>query len=98
MIGRIAAIVSAATCAGLVLSFVWSISANETAFATVRAISTDNAVVSQPSAPRSCNDFEDWFLNATCSKAHAKRSARTKHHVATFVSSHAADQIASAKR
>jgi hypothetical protein len=98
MIGRIAAIIGAATCAGLVISFVWSLSTNEKAFATVRAPATDNSVVSQPPAQRTCGDFEDWFLNAACSKAHAKHTARTKHHVATFVSSRAADQIVSAKR
>jgi hypothetical protein len=37
---------------------------------------------SQPLAERSCAAFETWFLDPTCNKAHAKKVARTKHHLA----------------
>jgi hypothetical protein len=99
MIKRIAAIISVATCAGLIMTFVPQLSTIEKAFATAHAVSTHNSAVDQPPAERSCSDFDFWFLNSTCSKVRTKRAARTKHHVATFVSGHSVDaQIASAKR
>jgi hypothetical protein len=93
MIERIAAIVSAAICAGLIITFVPPLLTPETAFATVRAAPTDDSAVSQPRLQRSCDDFESWFLNPACSKARAKHTARTKHRVATF----ATDRLASAR-
>jgi hypothetical protein len=98
MIKRIAAIISAATCVGLIIALVPQLSTIEKAFATARAVPAHNSAVDQ--APeRSCDDFEFRFLNSICSKMRTKRAARTKHHVATFVSNHLADaQIASAKR
>jgi len=99
MIKGIATIISAATCVGLIIALVPQLSTIEKAFATARAAPTHNSAVDQPPAKRWCNDFEFWFLNSTCSKVRTRHAARTKHHVATFVSNHLVDaQIASAKR
>jgi hypothetical protein len=108
MIKRIAAIISAATCAGLIITFVPLLSTIETAFATVRAVSKGDFAankprdysVSQPLAQRSSDDFDVWFLNSNRPKGHAKHAGRTKRpHVATFVSGNLASaQISPAKR
>src|ERR1700726_2011065 len=96
MIRRIVAIIAAVTCAGLIVTFVPRLSTIGEAFAKARAVSTDNSAVNQPQAQYSCDDFEFWFLNPSCSKVRAKHAARTKHRVATFLSGHAAGaQIAS---
>jgi hypothetical protein len=107
MIKRIAAIVSAAVCAGLIITFVPPLSTIETAFATVHAASKGDfaankprdSSVSQPLA-HSFDDFDVWFLNSNRAKGHAKHAARTKRRqVATFVSGNLASaQIPPAKR
>jgi hypothetical protein len=108
MIKRIAAMISAATCVGLIATFVLPISTIETAFATVHAVSKGDSAVdkprdtsaNQPRAQRCCDDFDVWFLNSTHSKGRAKHTARTKQHrVATFVAGNPASaQISPAKR
>jgi hypothetical protein len=108
MIKRIAAIISAATCVGLIATFVLPLSTIETAFATVHAASKSDFAVNkprdtsenQPRAQRCCDDFDVWFLNSTHPKGRAKHIARTKQHrVATFVAGNLASaHIASAKR
>jgi hypothetical protein len=63
-------------------------SAIETAFASLRASSTENAAMDQPKAQGSCDDLEFAFLNRTCSKRHSMHAGRRHHRVATFVIGH----------
>jgi hypothetical protein len=108
MIKRIAAIISAAACVGLIATFVLPLSTIETAFATVGAASKGDAAVNkprdasanQPLAQRCCDDFDVWFLNSPRSKGRVKHTARTKQHrVATFISGNLASaQIPPGKR
>jgi hypothetical protein len=108
MIKRIAVMISAATCVGVIATFVLPLSTIETAFATVHAASKGDFAVNkprdtsanQPRAQRCCDDFDIWFLNSTHSKGRAKHTARTKpHRVATFVAGNLASaQISPAKR
>jgi hypothetical protein len=99
MFKKVFAIVSVAICAGLFITFAPQLLRAEKAFASVRAAPADDTEAKQPLAQRSCDDFEFWFLNPTCSKVRAKHAARTKHHAATFVSGNSASgRIASAKR
>jgi hypothetical protein len=96
MIKGISAIIPVAACALLITAIVPQLSMVEMAFAA--AVRTENSAVDQPLAERSCNDFEFWFLNSTCSKVYRKHAARTKHHVATSVPSYLANaQTASAR-
>lgn len=81
MIKRIASIILAGTCAGLIINFLPPVSSVERAFATVRVAPTDDAAVGQPLSQRSCKDFEVWFLDPACSRVHAKHAAQTKRHV-----------------
>jgi len=98
MIKGIAAIISAASCAGLIIILVSPLSTAENAFALVRAESADVSAVNQPRRP-SCKDLEFWLLNPTCSQVRAKHAARTKHRVATYAPGHSAGaRIATAKR
>jgi len=60
-------------------------SAIETAFASLKAASTDNPALVRPKAQGSCDELEFLFLNPRCSKMH-KKHARLRHHrVATFI-------------
>ena len=90
MIKRIASIISAATCAGLIVISILPLSTVEKAFATARGVSTDN-VASQAWVQHSCKDFEFWFLNASCSQVHAKHAARTKRRIASYATGSLAD-------
>ena len=99
MFERIVAIVSVVICVGPFIIFAPQLLRAEKAFATVRAAPVEDTKAEQPLAQHSCDDFEFWFLNPTCSKVRAKHAARTKHHAATFVSGNSASgRIASAKR
>jgi hypothetical protein len=98
MVKRITAIVSAALCVGLIVTFVPSLATIEKAFANVRAPSMYNSAVNPPLLQRSCDDFEFAFLNPTCSKAHTKRAVRIKHRVATFVAGKSGSDQLAAKR
>ena len=55
-----------------------------TALATARTTATveDGKSGQQPVAQQSCADFETWFLDQDCSKAHGRKIAHTKHQVA----------------
>jgi len=98
MIKAIAAIISAATCAGLIMILVSPLSTVEKAFATDRAEPPDVSALNQPRR-LSCKDLEFWLLNPTCSQVRAKHAARTKHRVATYAPGHSAGaRIATAKR
>jgi len=98
MFERIVAIVSVVICAGLFIIFAPQLLRAEKAFATVRAAPVEDTKAEQPLAQHSCDDFEFWFLNPTCSKVHAKHAARTKRHASTFISGHSASaRMVSAK-
>jgi hypothetical protein len=51
---------------------------------TVLATATttnDDARLSRPLAQQSCDAFETWFLDASCTQPHVKKVARTKKHL-----------------
>jgi hypothetical protein len=53
-----------------------------TVLATVSATTTnDDARLSRPLAQQSCDAFETWFLDASCTQPHVKKVARTKKHL-----------------
>ena len=54
-----------------------------TALATAHTATTNkDTTLNQPPADQPCAAFEAWFLDPACSKAHTKKAARTKHHLA----------------
>jgi hypothetical protein len=83
MIKKVASIILAVGCAGLIIAFIPPLASVEEAFATARGSHAEIAPPSQPQAQRSCEDLEFWFLNSGCAKARTKHVARAKHHVAT---------------
>jgi hypothetical protein len=54
------------------------------ALATVRPTTTveEGKSDQQPVTQQSCADFETWFLDQGCNKAHSKKIAHAKRHVA----------------
>jgi hypothetical protein len=74
----------AITISALVMLAIALAPAVPTALATARTTTTtkDDATLNQPLADQPCAAFEAWFLDPACSKAHAKKAARTKHHLA----------------
>jgi hypothetical protein len=99
MIKKIASIILAVGCAGLIIAFIPPLASVEEAFATARGSLAEIAAPSQPQAQRSCEDLEFWFLNSGCAKARTKHVARVKHRVATsHVTVHAEADGGSAKR
>jgi hypothetical protein len=49
---------------------------------TVSATTTnDDARLSRPLAQQSCDAFETWFLDASCTQLKVKKVARTKKHL-----------------
>jgi hypothetical protein len=84
MLKTIAAIVCAAALAMVAIALAPNV---PTALATAPAtVANDDAGqdvnLNQPATKQSCAAFEVWFLNPACSKAHVKKAARTKHHLA----------------
>ena len=79
MFKKIAVTISAAAFVMLAIALAPAV---PTAVATARTtITNDDANLSQPLA-EPCAAFEAWFLDAACSQVHAKKAARTKHHLA----------------
>jgi|HubBroStandDraft_3_1064219.scaffolds.fasta_scaffold793030_1 hypothetical protein len=80
MFKRIAITVSAATLVMLAIALAPAV---PTALATARTTTTiEDATLNQPLADQPCAAFEAWFLDPACSKPHAKKAARAKHHLA----------------
>jgi hypothetical protein len=81
MFKRIAITISAAALVMLAIALAPAV---PTALATARTTTTtkDDATLKQPLADQPCAAFEAWFLDPACGKAHAKKAARTKHHLA----------------
>ena len=55
-----------------------------TALATARTTAAveDGKSVREPVVQLSCADFETWFLDQGCNKAHSRKITHAKHHVA----------------
>ena len=80
MFKRIAITISAVALVMLAIALAPAV---PTALATARTTTTiEDATLNQPLADQPCAAFEAWFLDPACGKAHTKKAARTKHHLA----------------
>ena len=78
MIKRFAVTISVVGCVMLAIALAPNV---PTALATAHMTTTDTTLNQQP-ADGPCGAFEAWFLDPACSKPHAKKAARAKHHLA----------------
>ena len=78
MIKRVAATISVVGCVMLAIALAPNV---PTALATAHTtITTKDKTLNQRPVDGPCVAFEAWFLDPACSKPHAKKAARAKHH------------------
>ena len=80
MIKRVAVTISVVGCVMLAIALAPNV---PTALATAHTtITAKDATLNERPADGPCVAFETWFLDPACSKPHAKKAARAKHHLA----------------
>jgi len=78
MIKKVAVTLSVVGCVMLAIALAPNV---PTALATAHTtITTKDKTLNQRPVDGHCVAFEAWFLDPACSKPHAKKAARAKHH------------------